>query len=157
MLPIKGRLIKVKAERLVKALGIKGLKLSDGCLPAFKEQHMLQDQRIHGEAGSVDPKDADTEREGMQNMLHGRDPEFVFNCDETSFFWQAIDNHRLSTKAVSGKKLDKVQMSVLVIINTTGTRKICLLFISNAKQPQCFKKKLPSSGGLGTSTTRQHG
>ena len=148
LLPIKGGLIKVKAERLVKALGINGLKLSDGWLAAFKERHMLQDRRIHGEAGSVDPKDADTERERMRNMLRGRDPEFVFNCDETSFFWQAIDNHGLSTKAVSGKKLDKVRMSVLVIINATGTRKIQLLFIGNAKQPRCFKKKTAKQWGF---------
>ena len=85
MLPIKGGLIKEKAERLAKALDIKGLKLSNGWLAAFKEWHMLQDQRIHGEAGSVDPKDADTERERMQSMLHGRDPAFVFNSDETSY------------------------------------------------------------------------
>jgi hypothetical protein len=44
----------------------------------------------------------------MQGLLGGRDPEFLFNCGETSFFWHAVDNHGLTTKAVPGKKLDKV-------------------------------------------------
>ena len=52
-------------------------------------------------------EDADAERERMHNLLSGQNLEFLFNCDETSFFWRAIDNHGLSTKAVPGKKLDK--------------------------------------------------
>jgi hypothetical protein len=43
----------------------------------------------------------------MQVLLGGRDPEFLFNCDETSFLWRAVDNNGLTTKAVPGKKLDK--------------------------------------------------
>ena len=42
-LTIKGGLIKMKAERIGKALNIQNLKLSDGWLAAFKERHMLQD------------------------------------------------------------------------------------------------------------------
>jgi len=59
-----------------------------------------------------------------------------------------MDNHGLSTTAVPGKKLDKTQISVLVIINTTGTRKIRLLFIATAKQPWCFKKKTGKQWGF---------
>ena len=86
-LTIKGGLIKTKAERIGKALNIQNLELSDSWLAAFKERQMLQDWRMHGEAGSARLKDADAERVWMQNLLGGRDPEFLFNCDETSFFW----------------------------------------------------------------------
>ena len=40
---IKGTLIKMKAERLGKAMNIENLRLSEGWLTAFKERHMLQD------------------------------------------------------------------------------------------------------------------
>jgi hypothetical protein len=39
-------------------------------------------------------------------------------------------------------------MSALVIMNTTGTRKIQLLFIGTAKQPWCFKKKAGRQWGF---------
>ena len=146
-LTIKGGLIKMKAERIGNALNIQNLRLSDGWLASFKEWHMLQDQRMHGEAGSARLKDADA-REGLDAELGGRDPKFLFNCDETSFFWQAFNNHGLSTKAIPGKKLDKSWISVLVITNATGTRRICLLFIANEKQPQCFKKKTARQWGF---------
>ena len=70
-LTIKGTLIKMKAERIGKAMDIKDLKLSDGWLAAFKEQHMLQDRRRYGEAGSVRSDDADAERERLRTQLGG--------------------------------------------------------------------------------------
>src|SRR5258706_11795322 len=74
------------------------------------------------------------QREGLRGLLDGKDPEFLFNCDETGFLWQATENHGLSTKLIPGMKVDKSRITVLVIINATGTRKI-QLFIGNAKQP----------------------
>ena len=147
-LTIKGGLIRTKAERLAAALNVTTLKLSKGWLTLFKERHMLQDRKTHGEAGSVNVEDADAERERMHSLLSGRNLEFLFNCDETSFYWRAIDNHGLSTKTVPGKKLDKARISVLVITNVTGTRKINLLFIGNAKQPRCFKRKTGQQWGF---------
>ena len=47
-------------------MNIENLRLTDGWLTAFKEWHMLQDQKKHGEAGSVRPDDADAERERLQ-------------------------------------------------------------------------------------------
>lgn len=49
---------------------------------------------------------------------------------------------------MAGTKLDKSRISVLVITNATGTRKIELLFIGNAKQPQCFKRKSAKQWGF---------
>ena len=68
---IKGPLIKMKAERIGKAMNIENLGLSDGWLAAFKERHMLQDRKRHGEAGSVRLDDADAERERLQAQLGG--------------------------------------------------------------------------------------
>lgn len=80
----------------------------------------------------------------------------IFNADETSFFWKSVQNHGSSTKGLPGRKLDKTRMSVLVMMNATGTKKICLLFIATAKKPQCFGKKEGQELGSGTFTTRRH-
>lgn len=77
----------------------------------------------------------------MQGQLQGWDLNNVFNANETSFFWKSIQNHGLSTKGLPRKKLDKTQMSVLVMTTATGTEKIHLLFIATAKKPCCFGKK----------------
>src|SRR5258706_1061646 len=65
----------------------------------------------------------------------------MLNADKKSFFWRYIQNNGLSTKGLPGRKLDKTRVSVMVMMNTTGTEKICLLFIATAKKPQCFGKK----------------
>jgi len=60
----------------------------------------------------------------VQKILDGWDLDNVFNADKTSFFWKSVQNHGLSTKGLPGKKLDKTHMSVLVMMNATGTEKI---------------------------------
>ena len=143
-----GKLICEKAQRIAGALNIKDIKFSDGWLASFKEWHMLVDHKRHGKGGSVDVVNADAERERLRGLLDGKDPEFLFNCDKTGFLWWATENHGLSTTQIPGKKLDKSWITVLVIINATGTRKIQLLFIRNVKQPQCFKKKTGKQWGF---------
>ena len=157
--PITGPLIVAKAERLRAALNlpIDALKLSNGWVDEFKKRHALQHHQNHGEAGSVNLTSVKAERERMQHKLQGWDLNDVFNTDETSFFWKSIQNNGLLTKGLPGKKLDKTRMSVLVMMNATGTKKvcllfvvmtnatgtekICLLFIATAKKPRCFGKR----------------
>ena len=83
LLTITGELICEKAQRIAVALNIKDVKFSDGWLASFKER----DHKRHGEAGSVDVVDADAERERLRGLLDGKDPKFLFNCDETGFLW----------------------------------------------------------------------
>ncbi len=103
---------------------------------------MLSDHQRHGEAGSTSPKSAQEERLRIRGLLEEKDPEFIFNCDETAFFWKSSETHGLSMKHIPGKKMDKSQVSVMVTMNATGTRKIHLLFIGSAAKPRCFKKKM---------------
>lgn len=49
----EGGLIRTKAEQIAAALSIEELKLREGWLTSFKEQHMLLDQKRHGEAGHL--------------------------------------------------------------------------------------------------------
>jgi len=164
--PITRPLIVAKAERLraVLNLPIDTLKFSNGWVDEFKKRHALQHHQNHGEAGSVNLTSVKAECERMQHELQGWDLNDVFNADETSFFWKSIQNNGLSTKGLPGKKLDKTRMSVLVMMNATGTKKICLLFmvmtnatgtkkicllfIATAKKPQCFGKREGRDLGL---------
>jgi len=68
---------------------------------------MLSDHRRHGEAGSASPESAQEERLRIRGLLEGKDPEFIFNCDETAFFWRSNQTHGLSTTHIAGKKMDK--------------------------------------------------
>ena len=68
---------------------------------------MLSDHQWHGEAGSVALESAEEEQVWVHSLLEGKDPEFIFNADETAFFWKSDQTHGLSTKQLPGKKLDK--------------------------------------------------
>ena len=148
--PITGPLIVAKAERLKDALNLSSdaIKFSNGWVDEFKKRRALQHHHNHGEAGSVNLTSVKEERERMQCELRGWDLDDVFNTDETSFFWKSIQNNGLSTKGLPGKKLDKTRMSVLVMMNATGSEKIRLLFIATAKKPRCFGKKEGKDLGL---------
>jgi len=148
--PITGPLIVAKAERLrdVLNLPIDGIKFSHGWIDEFKRRHALHHYQNHGEAGSVNLTSVKEERMRMRHELQGWDLNDVFNADETSFFWKSIQNNGLSTRGLPGRKLDKTRMSVLVMMNATGTEKIRLLFIATAKKLRCFGKKEGRELGL---------
>ena len=148
--PVTGLLIIAKAEKLSTALGLPGNspRFSNGWVDKFKKRHALQHYQSHGEASSVDLTSIKEERMRMQHELQGWDLNNVFNANETSFFWKSIQNNGLSTKGLPGRKLDKTRMSVLVMMNMTGTEKIHLLFIATARKPHCFGKKEGQDLGL---------
>ena len=140
----------MKAERLRDALHlpIDAIKFSNGWVDEFKRRHALQHHQHHGEASSVNLTSIKEEHIRMWHELQGWDLNDVFNVDETSFFWKTVQNNSLSTKGLPGRKLDKTRMSVLVMMNATGTEKIRLLFIGTVKKPQCFGKKAGHKLGL---------
>ena len=141
--PITGLLIVVKVERLRDTLDIPGdaIRFSNRWVDKFKQCHALQQHQSHGKAGSVNLTSVKEEWMRMWKELEGWDLNNVFNADEMSFFWRSVQNNGLSMKGLPGRKLDKMRMSVLVMMNTTGTEKICLLFIVTARKLQCFGRK----------------
>ena len=118
------------------------IKFSNGWVDEFKRCHALQQHQSHGEASSVNLTSVKEEWMRMQCELQGWDLNDMFNVYETSFFWKSIQNNGLLTKGLPGRKLDKMGVSVLVMMNATGTEKICLLFIATVRKPQCFVLEL---------------
>ena len=59
--------------------------------------------------------------------------------DETGYYWKMKPDRSLSTFEESGRKKDKVRITINLICNSTGTDRFPLWFISKAKRPNCFK------------------
>ena len=157
--PITGPLIKTKAERLCTAMGLaeNAIKFSNGWLEEFKNQHNIAHHVSHGKAGSVNLTNVDNEQVQVQKILDGWDLNNVFNADKTSIFWKSVQNHGLLTKGLPGKKLDKTCMTVLVMMNATGTEKICLLFIAQLKDHGASSRSRETNWVFGTSSIRRLG
>jgi hypothetical protein len=137
---VTGPLIVEKARRFCQALGIADdeLALSSGWLDGFKNRHGIRKCKLNGEAGSVNPQTAEAERVRLRPILEKFAPEDHFNVDESSFFFRQLSNYALGSAVMSGKKLDKTQLTILVGTNQTGSEKLPLLFIGKAKKPRCF-------------------
>ena len=140
--PITGPLIVAKAEQLRDVLNllIDAIRFSHGWINKFKRCYALHHYQSHSEAGSVNLTSVKEECMRMWHKLQGWDLN-VLNVDEMSFFQKSIQNNGLLTRGLPGRKLDKMRMSVLVMMTATGTEKIHLLFIATVKKQQCFGKK----------------
>ncbi|EJD52793.1 DDE-domain-containing protein [Auricularia subglabra TFB-10046 SS5] len=99
----------------------------------------IKEHRRHGEAGSVDPAAAATERERLQPIIAKYEPDDVFNGDEGALFTYAPPDRGLSTKALSGKKAQKFRITLFFVCNSTGTQKEPLMYIGKYQKPRCFK------------------
>ena len=54
----------------------------------------------------------------------------------------------IASQQMSGKKSNKFCITITLMCNQTGTKKLPIFYIRNSKQPRCFKKKKPSEYGF---------
>ena len=114
-------------------------KASNGWLDNFKKRHNLKQYNIHGEAGSAPIQDLDSMREKLRQTLRDYDPKDIFNCDETGLFWKMKPSHTISNGPVAGTKQSKDRVTILFTCNSTGTEKLCPLFIHKYENPRALK------------------
>lgn len=146
---LTGPAIVEKARRLCDRLKISAeFTRSNGWLASFKTRHGLRQRKLNGEAASADPESAEEERNRLRPILAQFAPHDRFNVDESGFFFRQLYSYALGSSEMSGKKLDKTRVTILVGTNQTGTEKLKLLFIGKAAQPRCFQKKTPKRLGL---------
>ena len=50
-------------------------------------------------------------------------------------------------KQMRGKKKEKFQLTLGLVVNANGSEKLPLFFIGYAKKPRCFNSKTPQSAG----------
>jgi hypothetical protein len=65
------------------------LALSSGWLTRMKHRMGIKEYKSHGEAGSADPKDVETEQRRIQELIEKSGYRFkdIFNMDETGLFY----------------------------------------------------------------------
>ena len=89
---LTGEVLRQKWSRFADLVGIpedERLTLSNGWLAQFKARNGLKEFKWHGEAASVSPEAARSERERIQGLIKtfGVELRDLFNADETGFFY----------------------------------------------------------------------
>lgn len=128
-----------KAKQLAVGLDPDGtLKFSSGWLQKFKERNGIRQQRLHGEASSVDLV-AMTDALPLLKSKCGNYPlERIYNMDETGLFYRLEPDRSLATQRLSGRKKDKERLSVALCTNADGSHKLNPLIIGKFAKPRCF-------------------
>ncbi|XP_023228702.1 jerky protein homolog-like [Centruroides sculpturatus] len=69
-------------------------------------------------------------------------PEQLYNADETCLNWRQLPTKTIITpeeKKVSGRKLQKERITLIVCANASGTHKLKLLVVGMSKKPRALK------------------
>lgn len=138
-LTITDNILSTKAFEFAFLLKEDKFKGSNGWIDNFKKRHNLKQYSVHGEAASAPLEDLDEMRDKLRETLKDYDPENIFNCDETGLFWKMKPSRTISNGPVSGTKQSKDRVTVLLTCNSTGTEKLCPLFIHKYENPRPLK------------------
>lgn len=88
--------------------GLEPPKFSEGWLSRWKARYNVKKHSLHGEAGSVQLGQEDTEMmRQIQTILAAYDRCDIYNMDETGLFWRKAPNITLATEAQPEMKQDK--------------------------------------------------
>jgi hypothetical protein len=122
--------------------------LSHGWLYKFQKRHGLKHFRFHGKAASACLPDVKADRARIKAihftaLQQGYELGYIYNMDETSFFFAATLHSGLAQHARVGKKQLKSRLTLAITVNATGTDHVEPLFIGKAKQPRSFQKRSP--------------
>jgi hypothetical protein len=85
--------------------------------------------------------DEDTERimQEIKNEYKKYTADYIYNMDETGYYWKMKPDRSLSTFDESSRKKDKARITINLIYNSIGIDRLPLWFISKAKRPNYFK------------------
>lgn len=133
---ITGIVIQQKALKFAELLGNNTFKASSGWLDKFKHRYSIKEHNKHGESQSAPIEQIPEMREKLKDVLKNYRKEDIFNCDETGLYWKMEPNRGLSTTPISGLKLNKERVTVLLTCNATGTEKLIPLFIHKCENPR---------------------
>ena len=114
-------------------------------LDRFKSRHNIGFTKIHGERSSADISAAETWLTNvLPGELSGYSPDSIYNADETAWFYKALPTGTLNErgKPVFGYKQNKDRITLLFIVNQTGTDKQ-LFIIGKYANPRCFRGNSP--------------
>lgn len=147
-IPVSGDIIREKAEKFAKDLGIDSFQASSGWLEKFKIRNGIVQRVLSGEGADVSEIACDEYRQRvLPALLEGYKPDDIFNADETGLFFKCLPDKTLAFKGekCQGGKRSKERITVMVAANMTGNEKLKLLVIGKSAKPRCFSgvKALP--------------
>ena len=84
----------------------------------------------------------------MQEILAQFAPRDQFNLDETALLPFAVPDRGLTMVHVSGKKVNKFQITLALLCNADGSQKFPIFFIGRARHPVAFNRQDPNQEGF---------
>jgi hypothetical protein len=140
--PITGALIQYKASeywtKIPKYRDLLKPQFSEGWLTRFKQRHSLRYYTFHGEAASV-LSSIHEDIKPIRAIYDQYDLKDIYNMDETGLYWRRMPNRGLSKEKIARQKRDKTRISIVVTINATGSDRLPLWLIGEAKTPYALR------------------
>ena len=141
--PISGPILLEKACQLSNQLGENFMPISSW-IDRFKVRNNFHFEKIHSEKNSADEKSAsDWLKSVFPKIAAEYDEENIYNADETGLFFRALPTGTLTERGGQqsfGTKSSKERLTILIIVNQTGSDKQ-MLVIGKYGNPRCFKNK----------------
>ena len=144
---ITGDILKRMAEvfwkRLPQYADVEMPKFSNGWLEGFKKRYRIRKYVRHGDAGSVNLDDVESQLMEIREMLAPYDNDDIYNMDESALYWKASPDATLATESTPGGKSSKARITINLCCNSTGNHRLLPWYIGTSMKPRCF-----SSSGI---------
>ncbi|OJJ85474.1 uncharacterized protein ASPGLDRAFT_45434 [Aspergillus glaucus CBS 516.65] len=75
----------------------------------------------------------------VQTLAGEYEEDNIYNMDETGLFWRQAPSSGLSTRNHPGIKKDKSWITLVACVNSTGSDRLPIWFIGNAKTPRSLR------------------
>ena len=139
-MPISGGILKKKASKYARELGIETFKVSNGWFDRWKGRHGFVFKTVSGEAKSCTADmTASWEATTLPTILTNYQLQNIFNADKFGLFYKALPDkslHLKSEKCIGGKH-NKVCLSGMAAANGEG-KKLPMFVIGKSVKPRCF-------------------
>lgn len=148
---VSGSMIQVQATKIAAQMKKTDFKATNGWLHRFLKRYNYTHVNLHGEAGDVDKAKVAEEIERIREQLKEFDVEFIFNMDETGFFYRCFPRGTyvpreetaagVNSKTARGSKAMKAKDRCTVVAcgNVTGSLMVPLAIIGSSKNPMVFR------------------
>lgn len=142
--PLSGPLLAEKAMFFSQKMDENStFKASQGWLEKFKHRHGIRELNIQGEQlSAANIETINAYKEEFKSIVAGYTRDQIYNADETGLNYKAVPTKTLASLSETfapGHKMQKQRVTVMVCGNASGSHRMPLLLIGNAKKPRCFK------------------
>ena len=148
-MPISGGILKEKASKYARELGIETFKASNGWFDRWKGRHGIVFKTVSGEAKSCTADmTASWEETTLPTILTNYQLRDIFNADEFGLFYKALPDkslHLKSEKCIGGEH-NKVRLTGMAAANAEG-EKLPMFVIGKSVKPRCFTGVLKKRAG----------